>query len=61
MNIPVAQIFTMVGDRNQKAFDYVPGRSINELLPLTTFEEEEFQEVEQSYAGVSSKQEGQNA
>ena len=61
MNIPVAQIFTMVGDRNQKAFDYVPGRSIDELLPLTTFKEEEFQEVEQSYAGVSSKQEDQNA
>ena len=57
MNIPVAQIFTMVGDRNQKAFDYVPGRSIDEILPLTTFEEKEFQEVEQSYAGVSAKQE----
>jgi len=55
MDIPVAQIFTMVGDRNQEAFDYVPGRSIDEPLPLTTFEEEEFQEVEQSHTGVSSK------
>ena len=61
MAIPVAQIFTVVGDRNQKAFDYVPGRSMDEPLPLTTFDEEEFLEVEQSYAGVSSQQEGQNA
>jgi len=60
MAIPVAQIFTVVGDRNQEAFDYVPGRSVDEPLPLTTFEEEEFQEVEQSYAGVSSRQEGQD-
>ena len=59
MAIPVAQIFTVVGDRNQEAFDYVPGRSIDEPLPLTTFEEQEFLEVEQSYAGVSARQEGQ--
>ena len=61
MDIPVAQIFTMVGDRNQEKFSYVPGRSIDEPLPLTTFEEKEFLEVEQSYAGVSAKQEEQNA
>jgi formate dehydrogenase subunit beta len=61
MAIPVAQIFAVVGDRNQEAFDYVPGRSMDEPLPLTTFDEEEFLEVEQSYAGVSSQQEGQNA
>jgi len=61
MAIPVAQIFASVGDRNQEAFDYVPGRSMDEPLPLTTFDEEEFLEVEQSYAGVSSQQEGQNA
>lgn len=61
MAIPVAQIFAVVGDRNQEAFDYVPGRSMDEPLPLTTFDEEEFLEMEQSYAGVSSQQEGQNA
>ena len=60
MAIPVAQIFTVVGDRNQEAFDYVPGRNIDELLPLTTFEEQEFLEVEQSYAGVSARQEDQD-
>jgi formate dehydrogenase subunit beta len=57
MAIPVAQIFTLVGDRNQEAFDYVPGRTVDEPLPLTTFEEDEFQEVEQSYAAVSARQE----
>jgi len=61
MAIPVAQIFAVVGDRNQEAFDYVPGRRMDEPLPLTTFDEEEFLEVEQSYTGVSSQQEGQNA
>jgi len=60
MMIPVSQIFTLVSDKNQEAFDYIPGRSVDEPLPLTTFEEEEFLEVEQSYAGVSSKQEGQD-
>jgi len=61
MAIPVAQIFTVVGDRNQETFDYVPGKNIDEPIPLTTFEKEEFLEVEQSYAGVYSQQEGQNA
>jgi formate dehydrogenase subunit beta len=60
MAIPVAQIFTLVGDRNQEAFDYVSGRSVDEPLPLRTFEEDEFQEVEQSYAAVSARQENQN-
>jgi len=59
-DIPVSQIFTLVGDRNQEAFSYVPGRSVDETLPLTTFEEDEFQEVEQSYAAVSAGQENYN-
>jgi formate dehydrogenase subunit beta len=58
--IQVAQIFTLVGDRNQEAFDYVPGRNVDEVLPLTTFEQEEFLEVEQSYAGASAGQERQD-
>ena len=60
MAIRVGQIFTLVGDRNQQAFDYVPGRKVDEPLPLTTFKEDEFQEVEQSYAGVSARQERQD-
>jgi len=57
MNITVGQIFSLVGDRNQEAFGYVPGRSIDEALPLTTFEQGEFQEVEQSHSVFSAKEE----
>lgn len=60
-SVPVSQLFSLVGDRNQEAFDYVPGRSLDEPLPLRTYEEEEFLEVEQSYAGTLAKQEAQDA
>ncbi len=43
--VPVFSIFRLVGDRVQKVFDYVPGRSLEEELPLSTFKEEELQEV----------------
>lgn len=46
MNVPVAQIFSMVGDRTQQEFDYVPGRNRNEPLPLQSYCMEEFCEVE---------------
>ena len=46
MSIPVAQIFTAVGDRTQKDFDYVPGRNREESLPLQFYLEDEFCEVE---------------
>jgi formate dehydrogenase subunit beta len=55
--IPVAQVFSLVGNQNQEEFDYVPGRSREEPLPLRTFEEKEFEEVEQSYVETSAKQE----
>lgn len=60
-SIPVAQVFSLVGDRNQKEFDYVPGRSVDEPLPLRVYEEEEFEEVEQSYVKTPAKQEARNA
>jgi len=44
-NIPVFDIFRLVGYQVQKAFDYVPGRSLDEELPLTTFKETELKEV----------------
>jgi formate dehydrogenase subunit beta len=59
--IPVAQVFSLVGNKNQEEFDYVPGRSRDEPLPLRVYEEKEFEEVEQSCAGSSAKQEAQNA
>jgi formate dehydrogenase subunit beta len=46
MSIPIAQIFTLVGDQTQKDFHYVPGRNRGEPLPLQDFVEDEFGEVE---------------
>jgi len=41
-NIPLWAISLKVGGAVQKAFDYVPGRSVEEGLPITTFAPEEF-------------------
>ncbi len=44
-DIPVMEIFRTIASYTQKAFDYVPGRSIEEEPPLTVFREAEFSEV----------------
>jgi formate dehydrogenase subunit beta len=44
-DIPVSNIFRLVGSKVQKVFDYVPGRSLEEELPLATFKEDELVEV----------------
>jgi formate dehydrogenase subunit beta len=44
-DIPVATIFSKVGEASQQSFDYVPGRSFEEEVPLAKFEVEEFAEV----------------
>jgi formate dehydrogenase subunit beta len=44
-SIAVFPIFRMVGDEVQKSFDYVPGRSLEEELPLSVFREDELGEV----------------
>ena len=43
--VPVFDIFRLVGYQVQKSLDYVPGKSLEEELPLTTFREEELGEV----------------
>jgi formate dehydrogenase subunit beta len=45
VNIPVAEIFSMVGDSLQKVFEYFPGRDIKEAVPSGTYKEEEFVEI----------------
>jgi len=45
VNIPVASIFFKVGDSLQKLFDYLPGKDIEQPLPLGTFKTEEFAEI----------------
>lgn len=44
-NVPVFDIFGLVGEQVQKTFDYVPGRSLDDELPLTTFKEEELTDI----------------
>jgi formate dehydrogenase subunit beta len=44
-SIPLLKIFKTVGHQVQQVFEYVPGRSIKEEIPLTTFKEDELHEV----------------
>ena len=41
--IPLLKIFQLTGDRVQKLFDYIPGRSLEDELPLAAFREDELQ------------------
>jgi formate dehydrogenase subunit beta len=45
--IPVAQVFKTVGADLQELFEYLPGRSLQEPLPLTTYREDEFHQIEE--------------
>jgi formate dehydrogenase subunit beta len=44
-DIPVGAIFSAIGAKVQAAFDYVPGRSVDETLPLITFQADEWTEI----------------
>ncbi|MFC1949403.1 4Fe-4S dicluster domain-containing protein, partial [Chloroflexota bacterium] len=44
-DVPVFGIFRTVGSKVQDVFEYVPGRSLEDELPLSTFREDELQEV----------------
>jgi formate dehydrogenase subunit beta len=44
-DLPVGQVFRAVGQQVQDVFEYVPGRSVEEPLPLVTFREDEWMEV----------------
>jgi formate dehydrogenase subunit beta len=42
-NIKLLSIYKTVGKRAQKIFDYEPGRSLDEEIPILTFEEDELE------------------
>lgn len=44
-DIPVGTIFSAVGAQTQAAFEYLPGRDVNEPLPLITFKADEWAEI----------------
>jgi len=46
VDIPVAVIFKKVGESLQKKFEYIPGRDLKEAVPLSTFDAEEFMDIE---------------
>ena len=50
MSIPVAQVFSMIADETQGIFDYTAGRSVEEPLPLKTYNEDELHDVEDTHA-----------
>jgi hypothetical protein len=61
MSIPVAQVFSYVGSRTQKTFDYEPGRNREEQLPLLTFQMDELHDFEQPYVQTYAGKENANA
>jgi len=46
VGIPVSMIFKKTGEAVQKIFDYIPGKDVDEAIPLLTFEKDEFEEGE---------------
>jgi formate dehydrogenase (coenzyme F420) beta subunit len=45
MDIPVGTIFTAIGSQVQAVFDYLPGRNLDDPIPLTTFKADEWTTV----------------
>jgi len=45
-DIPVAEAFQLAASEVQKDLDYIPGRSLDEELPLSSFREDELEKVE---------------
>ena len=44
-SIPVADVFQLAAAEVQKDLDYIPGRSLDDELPLSSFREDELEEV----------------
>jgi formate dehydrogenase subunit beta len=45
-NIPVASIFRKAAKAVQDLFEYMPGKDVEDKIPITTFEEEELTSIE---------------
>lgn len=43
--LPCFELFHLVGKRVQSIFNYVPGKNIEDELPISTFREDEFKEI----------------
>ena len=60
VDIPVAQMFSLLADRSQQELDYVAGASLADALPLVDYEMDELHHMEQPYVEIY-KQEVQDA
>jgi formate dehydrogenase subunit beta len=60
MNIPIAQVFSLVADKTQKTFEYRPGLDKQQPLPAVGYREEEFEQVEKPYSETYPQMEGEN-
>ena len=47
VDIPVSIIFKNIGESVQNMFEYIPGKSMTEKIPLTTFKEKELTKIEE--------------
>jgi formate dehydrogenase (coenzyme F420) beta subunit len=45
VNIPVAEVFSLIGDSLQNVFKYFPGRDVEEPVPSGSYKENEFVEI----------------
>jgi len=55
MDIKVGQIFSLVADNAQKQLNYLPGRSREDPLPASVYQEEELEGVEKPYVETYSR------
>ncbi len=47
VEIPVSTVFSKIGSDIQQLFEYIPGKDLEEELPLSKYEEEELEEIEE--------------
>ncbi len=46
MDVPVAQVFKFLANELQEMFNYIPGKNIDEPIPILTYKEKELNEYE---------------
>ena len=45
VGIPVAAVFRKTGEKTAALFDYVPGRDVEESIPVMVYKEEELSDL----------------
>jgi len=58
VDIPVAKIFSYVGEQTQEAFDYIAGNSVGDALPMRDYKVEELGELKDLVKSVEVEEGG---